>query len=67
LQLTPASRASLGLVASGIQPRGFGVASQRWLVQLKPDPLCGGGRRSRLCEERMRWVKRSTVIFPSVR
>jgi hypothetical protein len=39
LQLTPASSPFPGLVAFGIETRGFGETGQRWLAQLKPDPL----------------------------
>jgi hypothetical protein len=39
LQLTPASWAFPTLVAFGNKLHGFGEADQRWLAQLKPDPL----------------------------
>jgi protein-S-isoprenylcysteine O-methyltransferase Ste14 len=44
LRLPPASSAFPSLVASRTQLRGFGEAGQRWLAQLKPDPL--GGRKT---------------------
>jgi hypothetical protein len=40
-----ADNRQLGVPGSGsllaFNFRGFGEASQRWLAQLKPDPLCG--------------------------